>query len=151
MSDSNPFQSSFTSDSQSEGTPEVHAVLAEVSLLLAQTKPWVRFLSVLGFIGTGLAATFFLVSGFLGGGAPGPMELIIMAPICVLFYLVPSILLWKYANRINDFLGAANPGSFSVALTAQKSFWKYLGIICLIVVVMYGLMILLGGILFAVA
>ena len=149
MNESNPFQSSFTPGSQAEGTPEVEAVIDEVSHLLAQTKPWVRFLSVLGFIGTGLAVTFFLVSGFLGVGAPGPMELIIMAPMCVLFYLIPSVLLWKYANRINDFLGSANPGSFSVALIAQKSFWKYVGITAAVVLVLYAGSLSLAGLLTA--
>jgi len=150
MSESNPFQSSFKPEGQPDGSPDVDAVIYEVNHLLAQTKPWVRFLSVLGFIGTGLAVIVFLVGSVGGGVAPGPMELIIMVPMGVLFYLVPSILLWRYANRINDFLGAANPASFSTALTAQKSFWKYLGILALIIVAIYGVMFVVGGLIAAI-
>ncbi len=145
MSDSNPFQASSTPLAHSESQPEVDAVLYEVAHLLAQTKTWVRFLSVLGFIGTGCAVLFFAVSLVVGVGAPGPMELIIMAPFLLLFCVIPTVLLWNYANRIGSFLKGNSPASFSAAITAQKSFWKYQGILVLIILMIYGMIFLFAG------
>ena len=141
MSESNPFQSSSTPASQLEAPSEIDTVLHEAGHSLAETKPWVRFLSVLGFIGTGVAATFLLVGLLAGGVAPSPFELIILVPMGLLFYLIPSVLLWKYGTRIGEFLGGSSPESFSAALIAQKTFWKYLGILALIIIVVYGLML----------
>jgi hypothetical protein len=145
MSDSNPFQASSTPLAQSESQPEVDAVLYEMAHSLAQTKTWVRFLSVLGFIGTGCAVLFFAVSSVVGVGAPSPMELIIMTPFFLLFCVIPTILLWNYANQIGYFLRVNSPASFSAAITAQKSFWKYQGILVLIILIIYGMIFVFAG------
>ena len=113
------------------------AVLQEVTHSMAQTKPWVRLLSVLGFLVTAGALTFVAIGSAVGGAAPGPLDLIIMIPMCTLFYLIPSLLLWNYASRIGEFLRGTNHASLLTALTAQKSFWKYLGILGLTVVIIY--------------
>jgi hypothetical protein len=60
------------------------------------------------------------------------MELIIILLICavlIVTQMIPAILLWNYANQIGYFLKAPDPASFAAAITAQKSFWKYLGIV----------------------
>lgn len=146
MSDSNPFQASSTPLAQSESQPEVEAVLYEMAHSLAQTRTWVRFLAILGFIGTGCAVLFFTISLVFGvGGAPGPMELIILIPTFLLFCVIPTVLLWNYANQIGSFLRGSNPASFTAAITAQKSFWKYQGILALIIVIIYGMIFLFAG------
>ncbi len=139
MSDSNPYQSPSMPASPFEGHTEVDTVLYEATQSLAQTKPWVRFLSVLGFLGSASAFAFVLLGAVIGGGAPGTMELILMVPICLLFYFIPSLLLWKYAGRIGVFLRGSSPASFSAAITAQMSFWRYVGILALIIVIIYGM------------
>lgn len=146
MSDSNPFQASSTPVPPSENQPEVEAVLYEMADLLAQTKTWVRFLAVLGFIGTGFMVLMFVISTMadVRVGAPGPMELVIMTPFFLLFCLIPSLLMWNYANQIGSFLKGSSPATFSAAITAQKSFWKYVGILSLIIVVLYGMVFVFG-------
>ena len=142
MNESSPFQSSSTPTNQLlEAPSEIDAVLTEVGHSLAETKPWVRFLSILGFMGTGVGTFVFLVGSMVGGGVPGPFEMIIMVPMALLFYLIPSILLWRYGTRIGEFLRGSDPATFSAALIAQKTFWKYLGILALIIIVLYGLAI----------
>lgn len=39
------------------GTPPVGTVGDSTALLLCQTRPWVRFFSILGFIGAGMRST----------------------------------------------------------------------------------------------
>ena len=147
MSDSNPFQTSSTPVAPSESQPEVEAVLYEMADSLAQTKTWVRFLAVLGFIGTGFMVLMFAISlmANVRVGAPGPMELVIMTPFFLLFCLIPSLLMWSYANQISYFLRVTSPAAFSAAITAQKSFWKYVGIMSLIIVIIYGMIFVFAG------
>jgi hypothetical protein len=141
MSDFNPYQSPTTPADQWAGQPDVEAVLYEATQSLAQTKPWVRFLSVLGFLGTGCMVLVFSIGIWMGGMAAGPIEVIILLPMCVLFYFIPSLLLWNYASRISEFLTVRDSRTFSAAIAAQKSFWKYLGILVLIIMIMYGMIL----------
>jgi hypothetical protein len=130
----------------------VELALRESTDLLAQTKPWVRFLSGLGFFSTTCAMAFMLLAFFAGGdpfpNTPGPMAVMLpiqitaMFAVCLLFYFVPSLLLWKYGSRISEHLRGRDPATFSAALSAQKSFWKYLGILVLILMGFYGVAIL---------
>jgi hypothetical protein len=144
MSDSNPYQSPSAPAQQWESQLDVESVLYEATQSLAQTKPWVRFLSVLGFFAMGVM-TFAVIVASLAAGGPfgaGPVQLIVMIPMLVLFYGIPSILLWNYASRINEFLRARTAPTFSAALAAQKSFWKYLGILVLVVFIFYAVVLL---------
>jgi hypothetical protein len=77
-----------------------------------------------------------------GAGAPGPFELIIMIPMFALFYFIPSLLLWNYASRIAEFQRSRTTLTFSAAITAQKSFWKYLGILALVIMCLYAVALL---------
>ncbi len=147
MSDSNPYQSPSTPASPFEGHTEVDTMLYEATQSLAQTKPWVRFLSVLGFIGS--AGMVVVVVGMMafrrGPFGPGLIEMIVMVLMFVLFYFIPSFLLWNYASRIGEFLKASNPLTFSAAIAAQKSFWKYLGILTLVIMCFYAVMLVFGS------
>ena len=108
--------------------------------LLQQTRPWVRFISILLFLTSG-----FLVLGGLVMMVSGPMTpmgrigvtigaaYIVMA----LIYFVPAIFLWKYADRITLFERERSMASLTLAVEAQKSFWKFVGIAALILLVLY--------------
>ncbi len=143
MSDSNPYQSPSAPAQPWEGQPDVDSVLYEATQSLAQTKPWVRFLSVLGFLGSACMLVFVSIGTMMGGGGRlAIMQMVVMLPICLLFYFIPSLLLWNYASRISDFLRARTAPTFSAALTAQKSFWKYLGILAIVVSAFYAVALL---------
>jgi hypothetical protein len=82
--------------------------------MLSQTKPWVRLISVMMFIGSGfmvLAGLVIMVTGgagaFAGGGAAmagGGVFIGAIYVVMALFYIVPASFLWKYANGISVFL-----------------------------------------------
>jgi hypothetical protein len=109
--------------------------------LLRQTRPWVRFLSVLGLI----ASLFFLigtgavaVTMFSGGAPPGfpPFVFLIYIPMALLA-LMSATYLFRYASRINGLLRDPRPVKLEAALQAQKSFWKLAGIVGLLFLVLY--------------
>jgi len=123
------------------------AVPSEVVETLRQTKPWARLLAVLGFIGIGfmvlasLAMLAFESSMRIGlprGFGVGMMVVyLFMAGI----QLPAALFLNRYASRIGDLLGSQAPSDLQEALVAQKSFWRYIGILTLIVMCIYILII----------
>lgn len=113
--------------------------------MLRQTKPWVRFMSVIMFIGSGfmaLGGAIMMAAGAAGApGVPGAF-LGILYILMAILYVIPAVFLWRYADRIGSFLLQRTPGALAHALEAQKSFWKFVGILTLIVLCVYAFMLL---------
>ncbi len=111
---------------------------------LVQTRPWVRFISVMMFIGSGfmvLAGLALAVVGLAGAGA-APQRAVGVAlgvgyVVMSLIYIIPAVFLWRYADRINAFARERSTGALASALEVQKSFWKFIGVLILIVMVVY--------------
>lgn len=113
--------------------------------MLKQTRPWVRFLSVLGFMGTfALAVSGFLrgVGGMAGpvGGMPGLAILGIYVTLSLLYFF-PSLFLWRYADCISRLQVTEAAADLESALEAQRSFWRFVGIA---LGLWLGLLLLLG-------
>ncbi|MDE2236027.1 MAG: hypothetical protein KGK44_10870 [Gammaproteobacteria bacterium] len=114
------------------------AMLTEAGLQhLNKTSPWVKFIAVLAFVGTTimlLMGLVFLVMG-LGAGNPsfmagGLLYLVITLIIC----LIPGILMWRYSKAIGRIPDDGQP-ALEDALARQKSFWKYMGIYTIVILV----------------
>ncbi len=153
-SDANPYQSPQTTTLSGDNL-DADPSLAGAADMLRQTKPWVRFMSVMLFIGAGLMAIGGLAIMAIGMGQGGPgapgmpgafgpilgAVYIVMA----LLYIVPGIFLWKYADRIGAFLYQQTPAMLTSALEPQKSFWRFTGIVTLILISVYFLIIVLAA------
>jgi len=113
---------------------------AQIIASFQKTRPWVSFLSILGFIGAGLTFICALIVPVVAFGqgraesiAAGIGMFIVYSLSAVFCYLIPSVLLSRYASRIRNFLAAANDmAALEAAIGAQKSFWRYVGILALI-------------------
>jgi len=144
-------------------TPEVPdgfgtRVSSEAVAQLATTKPWVRFISVITFIGAGfmmLAAAgmimFSSVSGKLGdrgvpAGFTGSIGITLaIVYICMaIVHIFPALKLWKYADAIGSLIQSGSEQDLAAALKQQKSFWKFMGILILSVLVIYILIIVVA-------
>ena len=151
-SDVNPYQAPMaTTFSIDVGDSDSN--LDRAADMLRQTKPWVRFISVMLFIVGGfmvLAGLFVMLAGAaakLPGGFGGAIGFIYI--VMAVLYILPAVFLWTYADRISIFLRKRSPGRLASALEAQKSFWKLAGILMLIVLCMYAVIIvfvLLAGV-----
>lgn len=131
--------------------PPAPGVAPALVQLLAQTRPWVRFLGVLGFITTGLLAlvtvVVLAVPGFpSGGGVPGGFKAILALVYLGVagLHLPAAIFLNRYASRIRDLQAGGGGTHLEQALAAQKSFWRYVGILALVVVCLYALIFVIG-------
>ncbi|MEM9236253.1 MAG: DUF5362 family protein [Verrucomicrobiota bacterium] len=142
----NPYATAGT-DPAHQGSSS--AISAGVLRALAGTKPWVRFCSIIGFIASGLmilAGLFMMVGGGLlaasaeSGAFPFSGFPMVMGLIYIVFsiiYLFPSFKLWKYASSIANLLNSNSTMDLETALDAQRSFWKFVGILLAIIIGIY--------------
>jgi len=128
--------------------------------LLRQTRPWVTFISVMCFIGSGfmlIIAAFVALAGAAVGTAAGPSAkmfppaalAIIYVPIAAL-YLYPGVKLWMYGSAIERLLASRSTTDLESALLEQKSFWKFSGIAAIAIIVLY-VVVIVGAVAYGVS
>lgn len=153
--------SSPAADFTSVGRPSEAGITQGVIQQLARTKPWVRFISVMVFIGAAFmvlaALGMMLVSGLAGGSSKANpffaggfgLGFGFFYLVLAFVYIYPGMKLWKYANRIGDLVLSGNATDLESALNEQRSFWKFLGVTTLVIMSLYVLIIvgvlLMGG------
>ena len=131
---------------------------------LDQTRPWVRFMSVVTFVSAGLTMVLGLVvlvfSMFSGAAAGngeelgalgsavggGLLALLYLVLACV--YIAPGLYLARYASAITRLKSTPTAGGLEDALKHQKSFWRFVGILTVVglvvAVIMLGLAVVAG-------
>lgn len=109
---------------------------------MRSTRPWVMFLSIVGFISVGFMVLGGMIIMVVGSALPqefnGFPAFILGAVYIVMsfFYLVPSIYLFRYSSAIGRFLDSMTEAEMESALSYQKSFWKFIGIVVIIMFVL---------------
>lgn len=162
--ESNPYTSpsanlfGSTSGTFAEGVPQ------EAITQLQGTKPWVRLIGVIMWIAValmmfgGVAVTLAGVSGISqvtqgrAGGMDGAMVIGIAVGYMIgaLLYIYPTVKIWKYGSCIGRLVNSRSPEDLVAALNQQRSFWKFIGILVLITIVIY-VLIIAAAVLFGVA
>ena len=127
------------------GQPGAQATEMSVDFL-RQTKPWVTFLSVMGFIGSGfmlLGGIGMIIAGAFApsNGAFSPALLGVLYIPMAFLYIYPSLKLWGYSGAIGRLLQTRSTTDLEAALSQQKSFWKFAGILMIVMMAVYGLAI----------
>jgi hypothetical protein len=127
---------------------------------LDQTRPWVRFMSIMIFASAGLMALagmamllVALLGGFraVGDGGPGPLGSAAgfagMALVYILLafvYVAPGLYLFRYATAIKLLRANSTAGGLEDALKHQKSFWRFVGILSVVGLVIAVVVLALG-------
>jgi hypothetical protein len=111
----------------------------------------VFFLAILGFIGAGFMILAGVIVGLAalagaGGGIGEAMVLVIYIPLGLL-YIIPSVYLYRYSARIRDFVLFRRTDQLEQAIEAQKSFWRFVGILMAVILGIYAV-VLVGMLLF---
>jgi hypothetical protein len=70
----------------------------------------------------------------------------IVYPIMAVVYVLPSLFLLRYADRIRSFVASGREQDLVGALDAQRSFWKFAGILTIVSIV-FGILIGVFGVL----
>ncbi|HRH95699.1 MAG TPA: DUF5362 family protein [Prosthecobacter sp.] len=158
----NPYSSPAANLYGASSGPAADGVSPSTIATLSATKPWVRFMSVLMWIGVGvmllLGAGMGVVSaiGLAKTTSTGPFggkEIIFFAifyGLMAFVYIFPAIKLWKYANRIGSLGSTRSVADLDAALNEQRSFWKFAGIMAIILISLY-LVAVIGLVIFKVS
>ncbi|WP_306590639.1 DUF4339 domain-containing protein [Geothrix sp. 21YS21S-4] len=118
------------------------AVSPDLVELLRRTKPWARFMAVLGFLAIGAMVLISCIGMAVAiatrkaspgvGMAVGGVYLLLAG-----LHLPPVLFLNRYASRIGDLMASGEAADLRGALAAQKSFWRYVGIFTLVMLCLY--------------
>jgi len=108
---------------------------------LRATKPWVRLVSIMLWIGaafTVLGVLMLLVGGAgmsdeMPAGFTGAFG--VMYGLVALIYIFLALFLGRYASGIGKLMAEPKAPNLEYALKAQRSFWTLSGIIMLISIV----------------
>ena len=113
---------------------------------LARTSPWVAFISVLGFVLSGLLVLIGLITMLIGGlteelGLVGGILLGLVYQIIAFIYMLVALQLHRYAAAIRVFARSPDSLALEQALGYQRSFWRLVGIIAIVVTCIYAVVI----------
>lgn len=153
MSEHNPFavgDYAGNSNSNAADDPSLHPQFRELIQLLIQTRPWVRLIAILLFIGSalmGIGGLFMMAGGALGGGAGRGGFMAGLGFVYVLFsafYVYPGICLIRYASSITDAETTGQMSRVVEAILHQKKFWRFCGIVAVLIIVVYALIAVLA-------
>ena len=122
------------------------AVPVSVIAELAGTKPWITLISVLMWIGCTLMILMVignLLMGIIGvnelaksgNGGIGGVVLVVFAIIyglTTMLIIYPTLKLTKYSSNIGRLVKSQSIVDLTAALTEQRRFWKFYGILIVI-------------------
>jgi hypothetical protein len=147
MNTPNPFQPpSANFNEAAPSLPDASSgVPPSVVAILRETRPWL--LLMLGLLVTGLALVGLAVLGlgvgswFMPGARHSTMSLTVVLPFLVmmLIYVPPVVYLGRCASGIRRLQEGGGLPALEDALRNQKSFWRYLGVLILVLIALYAL------------
>lgn len=98
--------------------------------ILRRTLPWVRLVSIVGFVLVAVLGLLAVVSwmNLANERARGvPAEALMVYPVAMVLLLVPSVYLDKYARRVATFIAQGHTVQLEGALEVQRGFWRFVG------------------------
>lgn len=153
--ESNPYTSPSANLFGSTSGTSTGVVPQEAITQLQGTKPWVRLIGVimwiavvlmlLGGVGVAIAGVAGVGAAAQGQGGPQAAMMIGMAVgygFVALLYIYPTVKIWKYGTSIGRLVNSRSAEDLVAALDQQRSFWKFVGILFLITIVIYILAII---------
>ncbi len=104
---------------------------------LRGTRPWVFFLAVVGFLGGGLmilaGLAMLVMSSTMKLPAWVGLLYLVLSVVCIL----PSAYMVNFGSSIGRLLRDPRMERLGSALGAQRSYWKTVGIMCAVLIVLY--------------
>jgi heme/copper-type cytochrome/quinol oxidase subunit 2 len=138
---------------------------------LDTTRKWTMFFSILGFIGLGIMLLFSLLAGTFikmitsmvsGASSMSGMEgmdgvaapaaaiggaigiiIFIFALIFAVIYFFPLLYLFRFSKHTKNAVANMDANELQLGLKNLKSYWKYIGILVIVVLAIYFLAFLI--------
>jgi hypothetical protein len=132
-------------------------ITEDIRSYIYQAAKWAKFLSIVGFIVTGLMVMIALsvqsvmqslseIPAYSGLAALGSGVITFFYLLLALLYCYPSYLMYKFSSSAKLAVLYGNQESLSEAMIKMKSIFKFFGIITVIFISMYVLMVVLFSI-----
>ncbi len=143
---------------QEEEDGAIRLIITEdVRSYIYETAKWTKFLSIVGFILTGMMAMIALSVGsvmdsmseipaYSGLAAMGSGVFIFFYLLLALVYFYPSYLMYKFSSAAKLAVLYGSQESLSEAMSKMKSIFKFWGILTIVFISLYVLMIVLFSI-----
>lgn len=121
---------------------------------LGETAKWARFLAIIGFIFIGLivilaftAGSFFAQMGSYSGTplaaiSGGIFTVVYLIGAAVWFF--PNLFLFQFATRLKKAIATNDQTILANSFSAQKTMYKYMGILVIIYLAIIALALVLG-------
>jgi hypothetical protein len=77
-------------------------------------------------------------------GGRGMAATLIPMMVVLLFYIPSGVFMWRYAASIRRLQDGGGLPALEEALASQKSFWKYVGVLALVMMGLYFVVIVVG-------
>lgn len=126
----------------------------EILGMLKETSSWTYFLSIIGFVGIGFMILFGALFGVILGSMPvNPYENIgvnvnyfgLIYIVIAMIYFLPVLYLFNFSRKMKSALNSKNNNELVSAFKNLKSHYKFLGIFTIIILSMYILLFIIGG------
>jgi hypothetical protein len=134
-----------------KASPEDAAPLVGVSMdsvppsfimLMRQTRPWVLLSILLMVVAFDAPLVFYSFKDIF---TPHASETPRQQGLLGLALIPAPLFLWRYERAIRRFLRARTQGALEEALLSQKSFWKFLGIVTIVILTILSLSLVRGA------
>ena len=130
---------------------------------LATTRKWTMFFAILGFVFIGIMLIVGLLAGSLisgltsglsgssgmeGAKAAGGIASILVFIVILIFaviYFFPLLYLLRFSRHTAKAIANLDSNEMQLAFKNLKSYWKYIGILIIIVLVIYLIVFIVAG------
>ena len=123
---------------------------------LRETSKWAYFLSIMGFILSGLIVLIALFAGAILSAMPAFQEsqgkslppgfgflIGVVYAIMGAIYFVPSWYLLRYARKLKSALASKDSKELTAAFENEKSLYKFWGVLTIVMIAIYAVMLIL--------
>ncbi|MHA4846999.1 hypothetical protein ACX0G7_22725 [Flavitalea antarctica] len=127
------------------------------SVFLREVAKWSKFLSIVGFVGMGLAMLFLIFAGSFSstilnnpayGGSnsmyAGSFFQIVFLGAFMLIYFFPCLYLFRFATKMQVALRNNDQDTLNASFENLKSCFKFIGIFTIVILSIYALALLVG-------
>jgi uncharacterized membrane protein YjgN (DUF898 family) len=125
------------------------------STFLREVAKWSKFLAIVGFVMTGLFLLVMIFAGsaistlttaqYGGTAAAGSSAMVmVMFTVILLIYFFPCFYLFKFATKMQVALKNNDQETLNVSFQNLKSCFKFMGILMIVVLSIYGLVFIFG-------
>lgn len=133
---------------QEDAEVEALWITEDIRSYIYQAAKWTKFLSIIGFVLTFMCIFTAISAGAifdaLNAASPGnpilklgPNVLMVIYLLFALLQFYPSFLLFKFSSSANKAVLFADQASLSVAMSSIKSFFKFWGVLTIVLIASY--------------